>query len=71
MYGEILAEGNCISLKQLAVTGSDIMELGVKQGKQIGDILKELLELVVKDPAKNEREYLLQQAQRYIDQMCL
>lgn len=71
MYGEILAEGNCISLKQLAVTGSDIMELGVKQGKQIGDILKELLELVVKDPEKNEREYLLQQAQRYIDQMCL
>lgn len=62
MYQEILAQGDCLSLKQLAVTGRDIMELGVKQGKQIGDILNELLELVIEDPAKNDRVFLLRQA---------
>jgi len=68
LYMEIMAKGDCISLKQLAVTGRDILALGVRQGRQIGDILHLLLEQVIQDPEKNEKTYLLQQVQEYIEQ---
>ena len=35
------------------------MEAGVKQGKQIGEILSDLLETVLEEPEKNEKEILL------------
>lgn len=68
LYQNIMDEGDCLSLKQLAVTGHDLMELGVKQGKEIGQILNWLLEQVVEEPGRNERGYLLQRAQEYIAQ---
>ena len=49
------------------MTGRDLKQLGIKQGKQIGDILKMLLEQVVEDPDRNEREYLLKQVRLYLD----
>ncbi len=67
IYHKILEQGNCLSLKQLKVTGRDLKQLGIKQGKQIGDILKMLLEQVVEDPDRNEREYLLKQVRLYLD----
>lgn len=66
MYEAMKAKGDCISLKQLAVSGRDLMELGVAQGRQIGEILKQLLDEVIQEPEKNERTYLLGQAQHYI-----
>lgn len=68
LYHAIMAKGDCISLKQLAVTGRDIMALGISQGRQIGDILHQLLEQVIQDPEKNDRTYLLQQAREYLEQ---
>ena len=59
-------KGDCISLKQLAVTGRDMIALGIKPGRQIGEILALLLEQVMKEPGKNERTYLLEQAEAYI-----
>lgn len=67
MYAHILAQGDCLSLKQLAVSGRDLMELGIAQGKRIGEILNMLLEEVVADPDKNERDYLLMQVRHYLD----
>lgn len=46
------------SLKYLAINGNDLIELGYK-GKQIGVILNELLNLVMKDKVKNCREDLI------------
>lgn len=57
---EIRASGDCISLKTLAVTGHDIMAAGVKPGKEVGEVLNRLLELVLKAPKSNTKEYLLQ-----------
>lgn len=49
-----------ISTNQLAISGHDIMtELGLKPGKEVGDILRSLLERVIDDPGLNEREALL------------
>lgn len=68
LYDAVMAKGECISLKQLAVNGRDIMALGVSQGRQIGDILHQLLEQVIQNPEKNERTYLLQQVQEFLEQ---
>ena len=45
-YKEILKKKECVSLKMLAVTGSDLIADGMQPGKQIGAVLQALLELV-------------------------
>ena len=55
---EILDNGDCFTLKTLAVSGKDLMELGVPKGPKIGECLNAALEEVMKDPAKNTKEYL-------------
>lgn len=62
LYEEVTAQGNCVSLKNLAVTGCDLIAAGMQPGKQLGAVLKELLELVLEDPARNTKEYLLEAA---------
>jgi putative nucleotidyltransferase with HDIG domain len=61
---EVLARGRALSLKDLAVSGSDLISLGIPPGKTIGIILKELLEAVLEDPDLNTREKLLEIAGR-------
>ena len=56
---EILQEKPPISLKDLAVNGKDLIELGYKEGKKIGQVLKELLNLVLDKPALNQKKILL------------
>ena len=55
---EILDNGDCFTLKTLAVSGKDLMEFGVPKGPKIGECLNAALEEVMKDPAKNTKEYL-------------
>lgn len=62
LYREVMEKGQCVSLKTLAVTGSDLIEAGMKPGKELGDVLRQLLELVLEEPQRNTREYLLEQA---------
>ncbi len=59
LYEEILKDGDCLSLKTLAVTGNDLIEAGMKPGKEIGLKLEQLLEDVLEHPEHNTREYLL------------
>lgn len=47
----------------LKINGYDILNLGVPQGPKVGWILKALLEEVIDDPQKNNREYLLKRAE--------
>jgi tRNA nucleotidyltransferase (CCA-adding enzyme) len=55
---EIEAENACLSLKDLAVTGHDVMALGYT-GKAIGQALNALLEQVLDEKLPNEKEALL------------
>lgn len=57
--GEIIDDGDCICLKDMAVTGRDLIEAGVKPGPQMGEILEALFNQVLKNPEHNSREYLL------------
>jgi tRNA nucleotidyltransferase (CCA-adding enzyme) len=59
---EIIKEDECYSVKDLAVTGNDLMEIGFKKGKLIGTALKELLDVVIENPEFNEKEKLIEVA---------
>ena len=56
----------CVSLKELVVTGKDIIELGVPQGKQLGAVLQSLLEEVLENPQHNTKEYLSEKVKQMI-----
>ena len=59
LYAKIVEEGDAVTLKELAVTGGDLIEHGYDPGPELGEKLKELLELVLEDPKCNTKEYLL------------
>lgn len=58
MYKDILERGDCISIKDLDITGNDLMEYGLK-GPQIGKTLNELLQIVIENPKLNEKATLI------------
>jgi len=61
---KILGEKRAFSLKDLAVSGRDLIAIGIKPGKTLGLILNELLETVLDDPEQNTREALLNIAEK-------
>lgn len=59
-YQEVKEKQQCFTMKDLKVTGADLISLGVEQGPQLGKYLQALLEIVLEEPEKNEKEILLQ-----------
>ena len=59
--------GECVNLKTLAVTGDDLLNLGIPKGKKIGEILNILLENVLENNVPNEKRMLLKKAKEMID----
>ena len=59
LYIEVTEDGDPVTLKELKITGQDLIEAGYKPGPEIGRKLNELLELVLEDPKCNTKEYLL------------
>ncbi len=64
LYEEMRRQEQCVSLRDLAVTGADLIAAGMKPGKELGAVLQKLLELVLDDPSCNTRERLLAEAER-------
>ena len=62
--GEIIAQEQCFSLKDLCVNGRDLISIGFKPGKGIGEMLKFLLDEVIDGKIENERQKLLDLAQK-------
>lgn len=58
-YQEILEKEQCVSLKSLAVSGSDLIAVGMSPGKEIGIMLQKLLDYVIEHPEANEKDTLL------------
>lgn len=58
-YAVIVTENQCVSLKTLAVTGKDLIDAGYHPGKELGETLNWLLDIVLQDPDKNKKEILL------------
>lgn len=59
IYEEIIEKQQCLTIKQLAVTGSDLIAEGMEPGKEIGEMLKRLLDEVLENPELNTKENLL------------
>ena len=59
-YERILTEGHCLSLKNLAVTGKDLIdEAAMEPGPALGEMLGKLLDIVIENPELNRKETLL------------
>lgn len=56
---QILAERQCLTLKDLAVNGRDVIAAGIEPGPEVGRVLNELLEKVVSEEIPNRQNILL------------
>ena len=59
LYQEIMDAKDCLSIKDLAVNGRDLIETGIPAGPELGNILDKMLETVLEDPTRNTREELM------------
>lgn len=62
IYQNVLAEHQPYMISSLAVTGKDLLKIGFKPGREIGDTLRTLLDDVIITPEFNTKEYLLKKA---------
>lgn len=56
----VLEQEQCFSMKDLAISGKDILALGVPEGPEVGRILNELLDMVIDGEIENDQRQLLQ-----------
>ena len=60
---KILERKDCLTLKTLAVKGKDLQQIGIN-GKEMGEVLSFLLDMVHKEPEKNKKQILLAAAKQ-------
>lgn len=65
-YKQVKEKKQCFQMKDLAVTGADLIAIGMQQGPQLGVTLKKLLDEVVENPEKNQKDILLQMVKESI-----
>lgn len=65
IYKEILAERQPYLVSHLVVNGKDLIRIGFRPGREIGDTLKKLVNEVIINPSLNNRDYLLKAAKEY------
>lgn len=59
IYETILQEKDCLSLKDMAISGQDLIQLGMKPGKELGETLQMLFSYVLENPTDNKKETLI------------
>ena len=66
----LLAEKPCFSLKNLAINGQDLLNMGYPKGPALGECLGFLLEEILEERLPNERKTLLETAERLLREKC-
>ena len=61
LYQGIIEKQQCLAIKDLAINGADLIALGMSPGKELGEVLKQLLDMVLEEPELNTKEKLIQQ----------
>lgn len=56
---QVLEEKQCFSLRDLAVNGKDLIEIGIHDGRKIGEMLNLLLEQVMENQLENRKDVLI------------
>ncbi len=59
IFEEIIENKDCLSIGELAVKGADLKEIGIAPGKEMGEVLSKLFEMVLEKPELNKKEILL------------
>ena len=68
MLSEVLARGDCFSLKDLELNGKDLLTAGYPAGKEMGRVLAMLLGEVIDGRLENKKALLLARAKElYVD----
>ncbi len=62
IFEQIISEQKCFTLKDLAVDGADLISLGFEPSRSLGEVLRILLDEVMDNKIKNEKEALLSRA---------
>ena len=62
-----LATDPPLTVADLALSGRDLIEMGMRPGPDFGEVLAHLLDLVLDDPARNRHSILARRARRYLD----
>ena len=62
----IMSEEQCFSMKDLSVSGKDLLDIGYKEGRQLGTSLQGLLDCVIANEVENDKEKLLELAKGWI-----
>ena len=68
IYSRIIEDGDCLGLKDLKVNGQDLIDRGMKPGREIGITLRRMLEDVLQYPSHNTEDYLLSHYQPQKDE---
>lgn len=66
VYEKLMTKNQCLSIKALAISGNDLIEIGFKQDKTLGAVLKILFNKVLEQPELNRRDILLKLAKEYL-----
>ena len=61
----LIEEDSCFKLRDLAVSGNDLIDLGIPAGREIGKILTGLLDAVMDEELENKKEILLAKAKEW------
>ena len=69
IYRKCLEDHDCLTKKDLAINGRDLIALGMKPGKELGEVLEKLFQAVLKEPALNCRECLLEMAEKSVNSL--
>ena len=67
-FCKIISEDNALKVTDLNINGYDLIALGL-EGKQIGDCLNYLLELVLEDATLNNHETLIELSKKFIENL--
>ncbi|NLJ96637.1 MAG: CCA tRNA nucleotidyltransferase [Clostridiales bacterium] len=62
LFKKMIDNEECVSLKELKVSGKDLMAVGIKPGRRMGLILNKLLDAVIEEPSLNNKETLINMA---------
>jgi tRNA nucleotidyltransferase (CCA-adding enzyme) len=66
IYRTMKRENACMSVKELAVNGRDLISIGAKKGEQVGNLLAMLFDKACIGELANDREILLTAAKKYL-----
>lgn len=56
---EVIRKNQCYNLKMLDINGEDLKNIGITNGKDIGEYLKKGLEYVLEEPTRNKKDIII------------